>query len=255
MPKKWDVAGNWQIFEQAALRCAADQIDVLVTPECWLDGYVAAEKDWTVERFAEVAQTVGDSVYIDRVRQLAIDLNTNVVFGFTEKGEDKFFNCALVVDRKGEIVGRYNKTHLQAHDKRFVPGDGLPVFELDFGTVGIVICADRRWPETIRSLRLQGAELLLMPSYDMWHIENEWWMRTRSYENGLFLCFAHPNVAFITDPQGELIAKLQSNQPGLLVHDVDLDRVDIHHIADRRPEIYGAITEPNPVPALRKHKD
>jgi len=72
----------------------------------------------------------------------------------------------------------------------------------------------------------------------MWHLDNEWWMRTRSYENELYICFAHPNVSLVTGPRGELAAKLQSNVPDVLVHDVDLaDRPDVMFPA-RRPDIY-----------------
>ena len=249
--RKWDVEGNWRQFEQCVRRCQGDDVDVFVSPECFLDGYAATEDDWTPKRFAEVAQRVDQSAYLDRLRQVARDMNANLVFGFTEKRNERFYNCALVVDRAGEFVGRYHKTHLQAHDKRFAPGKELPVFELDFGIVGIVICADRRWPETIRVLRLKGAELLLMPTYGACHLDNEWWMRTRAFENELFLCFSHPEVAFVADPDGALGAKLQCNRPGVLVHDVDLERVGTYHLADRRPEIYGILTEPNPVPTLR----
>ncbi len=254
MCRKWDVEGNWQLFEQAVRGCKSDQVDVFVSPECFLDGYAATEDDWTLQRFAEVAQEVGDSIYIDRLRQLALEMCANMVFGFTEKSEGRFYNCALIVERSGSIIGRYNKTHLHAHDKRFAAGDDLPVFELDCGVIGVVICSDRCWPETVRSLRLKGAEILMMPAYGSWHLDNEWWMRTRSFENELFLCFSHPSVAFITDPEGKLVAKLQSNRPGILVHDVDLDEAGIFRVSGRRPDLYGILTDPNPVPALRGPK-
>jgi len=110
----------------------------------------------------------------------------------------------------------------------------------------MVICADRRWPETIRTLRVKGAEIILMPTYGMWHLENEWWMRTRSYENEMFICFTHPNVALITNPKGEVAAKLQSNLPGVLIHDIDLDEVTTTNmLKDRRPELYGILGDTN----------
>jgi len=149
------------------------------------------------------------------------------------------------VDRNGRVVGHYHKTHLQAQDLRFSPGEDLPVFNMPWGKTGVLICADRRWPETARVLRLKGAGIVLIPSYGMWHHDNEWWMRTRSYENENFIAFIHPNVAFVSDPKGQMVAKLQSNLPGILVYDVDISRVtDTTHIVDRRPELYKAITEP-----------
>jgi predicted amidohydrolase len=108
---------------------------------------------------------------------------------------------------------------------------------------GMVICADRRWPETIRTLRVKGAEIALTPTYGMWHLDNEWWMRTRSYENEMFVCFAHPNVALITNPQGQVEAKLQTNVPSVLIHDIDLNQTTTHMLKDRRPELYAALAD------------
>ena len=243
MPRKWDVFGNWAIFEEQFDR-HSNEVDVFITPECFLDGYAVTEKDWTAKLFDGVAQDVQESGYIQRVRELAKETQTHVVFGFTEGLEGHFYNTALLVGKDGKVVGKYHKTHLQHSDHRFARGEDLPVFDLDFGRVGMVICADRRWPESIRVLRLKGAEVCLMPTYGMWHVNNEWWMRTRSYENQMFVCFTHPNVALITNPKGEVEAKLQSNVPDVLVHEVDLLRVtNDNHLANRRPELYGVLAD------------
>ena len=245
-PVKWDLEANWAVFEKVFLENVGKGVDMVVTPECHLDGYAAAAQDWTAERFAAIAQDVESSPYIGRVRELAEKHKTGILFGFTEVEDGKYYNCALMIDRNGRIVGHYHKTHLQKHDLRFAPGVDLPVFETPWGKTGVVICADRRWPETARVVRLRGARLTLIPSYGMWHIDNEWWMRTRSYENENFLAFAHPNVAFVSDPTGQIVSKLQSNVPGMLITDIDLSEVtDVKHIVDRRPELYREITEPN----------
>jgi predicted amidohydrolase len=110
--------------------------------------------------------------------------------------------------------------------------------------MGILICADRRWPESARVERLKGARITLIPSYGMWGLNNEWWMRTRSYENGNFLAFAHPREAFVTDPSGDLIGQLQTNVPALLVCDVDLSKTNDTDVHDRRPELYNEISRP-----------
>ncbi len=245
MPVKWDLEANWRTFEQTLAAHASDGIQLVVTPECFLDGYVTPAKDWTPERFAAIAQDASTSVYIKRLRELAARYKMYIVFGLTENRGGKFYNTALIVDRAGNIAGRYSKTHLQNHDLRYAPGDDLPVFDTPWGKVGILICADRRWPETARVLRLKGARIVLIPSYGMWGLDNEWWMRTRAYENENYLAFAHPQVAFVADPKGGIAARLQSNVPGMLVCDVDLTRVtDKHHIKDRRPELYGEIVKP-----------
>ncbi len=244
MPGKWNVDHNWAIFEEQFRRHQGDGIDVFITPECFLDGYAVTEKDWTVTKFAEVAQNVADSDYIHRVQELARQTTTHIVFGFTELLDDFFYNCALLIGSDGVVVGKYHKTHLQNHDHRFAPGQDLSVFDLDIGRVGMVICADRRWPESIRTLRLKGAKICLMPTYGMRHLENEWWMRTRSYENQMFVCFTHPQVALITDPKGGIAAKLQSSAPDVLIHEIDLSAAtDDNHLANRRPELYGILSD------------
>jgi len=248
MPEKWAVEKNWEIFETLVRRHAKDGVDVFIAPECFLDGYAVTENDWTVERFSGVAQALDDSRYVERLKGLAVETDAHIVFGLTERQGEDFFNCALIVGRGGEIVGKYYKTHLQSHDLRFKAGQDLPVFNLPFRNgvsmqAGVVICADRRWPETIRTLRVRGAEITLMPTYGMWHHDNEWWMRTRAYENEMFVCFTHPNVALITNPKGQVEAKLQTNVPSVLVHDLDLGEVTTHMLKDRRPELYAPLAD------------
>jgi predicted amidohydrolase len=132
---------------------------------------------------------------------------------------------------------------LQEQDLRFSPGGDLPVFDTEWGKVGVLICADRRWPESARIERLKGAQITLVPSYGIWDERNDAWMRTRSYENGNFLAFAHPRISFVSDPNGNFVSKLQTNVPALLVTDIDLSKVNNVDIHDRRPELYSPISK------------
>ena len=244
LPEKWDLPRNWEMLKTALAEIAPLQPDLVCTPECYLDGYVTPEEDWTPERFREIAQEVGKSPILAELRYLIREMGCYCIFGCTEKVGESFYNAALLLNRQGELQGRYYKTHLQSHDLRYTPGPDLPVFDLDFGRIGILICADRRWPETARTLRVRGAELIMNPTYGMWHEANEWWMRTRAYENEVFYAFAHPRVAFIANPRGDLVAKLQSDLPAMLIHDIDLDEITDQMFRDRRPDIYQPLTEP-----------
>ena len=241
MPTYWDLEGNWQTFERTVEAHAGESVDLIITPECYLDGYVVNAKDWNPQRFASVAQDVKTSPYLQRLRALAAKYKVYILFGFTENSEGKFYDSAILVDRSGATVGIYRKTMLQEQDLRFTPGQDLSVFDTEWGKIGILICADRRWPESARVERLKGARITLIPSYGMWDLRNEWWMRTRSYENGNFLAFVHPQTTFISDPGGELIGRLQTNVPDMLVSDVDLSKSNDTDIRDRRPELYGEI--------------
>jgi len=239
VPVKWGLAANWSIFEVLFVRAVDRGAQIICTPECFLDGYVAPDDDGFPEPgFGAVAQSLAGEGYVARARALAAEYGVYLVFGFTQRAANGYYNAAAFMGPQGDLLGCYHKTHLLNHDLRFLPGEDLPVWETPLGRIGIMICADRRWPETARTLRVLGAELIMNPTYGMWHLDNEWWMRTRSYENELFICFTHPNVALITGPRGELSAKLQSNVPDVLVHDIDLAACSDVMFAARRPEVY-----------------
>ena len=158
--------------------------------------------------------------------------------GLTTSEEGKYYNTAILFGSDGQEIGRYHKSHLYVHDLNYEPGNDFPVYDTPWGKIGMLICADRRWPEAARSLRVRGAEMILIPTYGMRHETNTMWMRTRAYENECFLAFCHPNVSYICNPEGDIDAWLESNVPGLLVHDIDNSRC-LHEMFDmRRTYIY-----------------
>ncbi len=242
VPVKWDLKANFETFLR--LLDDAKGADIFITPECWLDGYAAPDKASTPDKLREVAQPLDTSPYLERVAEEARKRNMYICFGFSSVEDGQIFNAAGLWDNQGQRLGVYHKTHLQTHDLQYSPGMDLPVWPTPWGNVGTMICADRRWPETARTLRLKGAKLILNPTYGMHHLANEWWMRTRAYENQCYIAFAHPEVGFVTTPRGGLAAK-RADAPGVLLCDVNLTRAkDDNHIRDRRPDLYGVIAAP-----------
>jgi predicted amidohydrolase len=98
---------------------------------------------------------------------------------------DLVFNSAPLFDREGKLLGVYDKNMVYEPelDLGATPGEGLPVFQTDFGKVGIIICYDSWFPETVRLLALKGAELVLWPAEGGY---NEL-MHARSADNGVFI--------------------------------------------------------------------
>ena len=245
VPVKWDTERNFATFLRMLDKASRAHADLFVTPECWLDGYAAPDKASTPERLRGVAQDLNDSAYLKRVAEEARKRSMAICFGFVSEEEGRIFNAAGLWGADGRLIGVYHKTHIQTHDVQFSPGESLPVWPTPWGPVGIMICADRRWPETARTLRLKGAKLILNPSYGMYGESNEMWMRTRGYENQCFIAFVHPKVSLLVGPEGNIDARRKGEKPGVLVCDVDLARAkDDNHIRDRRPELYGIITVP-----------
>ncbi len=255
VPAKWDLEANFGVFLRMIEKADAADAELFVTPECWLDGYAAPDKTSTPERLRTVAQNVESSGYLKRVSEEAAKRSMAICFGFVSEEGGKIFNAAGLWGSDGKLIGVYHKTHIQTHDVQFTPGESLPVWPTPWGPIGVMICADRRWPETARTLRLKGARLILNPSYGMHGESNEMWMRTRGYENQCFIAFVHPNVSLLVGPDGNVVTRKKGGTPGIAVYDLDLSRAkDDNHIRDRRPELYGIITEAKTVHSEEEKK-
>ena len=220
-------------------------IDVVVTPECFLDGYGATEEYVTGESIIDYAVDANNSPYVREVSSWAKANHTWVVLGCTRAAEGDSFNSALAIDRDGGIAFIYDKVHCQTHDQKFVAGGSLPVFESDFGTFGMMICADRRWPETVRTLAIKGAQIIFTPTYGMHDELNLMMMRTRSYESEVYIAFTHPKQSLVTDPRGDIVVYDDDESTDVVTCDVDLllaDKVRAgasSHLKDRRPDVYA----------------
>jgi len=253
LPVEADREANLGILERLARPLIGKNLDILVTPECFLDGYMVKTKKWSRDDLKANAEPGEKGKYVQALARLASHLQSYLAAGFSECLDGQNLrNAVYLFDRRGEVRGKYYKIHVNRFYSR---GSNLPVFDCDFGCVGIVICADRRWPENVRVLRLKGAELVLVPSYGMHHEHNRIWMQTRAYENGLFLCFTHPLQSLITGPSGRVEAILESNVEDVLLHDIDLSQIvprktrkknisDSHPIQNRYPELYGELVKP-----------
>jgi predicted amidohydrolase len=217
------------------------EVDVVVTPEGFLDGYVATEKLITKDDMVKYAIEPPTSRYTQVVSDWAKENKAWVIYGCARKAINGVFNTALIYNRRGSLAGMYDKLHLQRHDNKYIPGKGLNVYESDFGLFGVMICADRRWPETARTLTLQGARVIFNPTYGMHGDLNLCMMRTRSYENGIFIVFTHPGQSLITGPNGAVVCNNEDKSQTYTVTEIDLSKAladKSGHIVDRRPDVY-----------------
>jgi predicted amidohydrolase len=104
---------------------------------------------------------------------------------------DLVFNSAPLFDREGKLIGVYDKNMVYEPelDLGASPGEGYPVFQTDVGRIGIVICYDSWFPETVQLLALKSAELILFPSAG-YYTEL---MHARSADNGVFIAASSLN--------------------------------------------------------------
>ncbi len=245
-PAKGDLPANFQRLMHLLDEMAPERPDVVVTPECFLDGYVTTEDHVTSENLRGYAVDPATSRSTQHVGTWAAQHNAWVVLGCARAAPEGVFNSALIYNRAGELAGIYNKVHCRGHDRKYVAGSSLPVFESDFGPFGVMICADRRWPETVRAMALKGARVIFNPTYGNYGEMNNCLMRTRSFENEIFIAFTHPAQALITDPRGRIVEDHMSPNSAWAITEIDLAEVDAKRaseksfLATRRLDVYGA---------------
>jgi predicted amidohydrolase len=122
------------------------------------------------------------------------------------KIKDKFYNAALLIDRKGNIKGIYKK--INTHDEDVDAGRKLGVFKTDFGKIGIGICWDLKFPALFKKLKERGAEIVFLPArwcYEFKVYNSKRKMRekklfkslvgARAYENFFFMAAVNPVIA------------------------------------------------------------
>jgi predicted amidohydrolase len=160
----------------------------------------------------------------ERLAALARKHSAYFAFSLVERSGTGVFNTGVLIDRQGTIAGTYRKTQVPFEEVTagVAPGDVFPVFDADFGRVGLLICHDTSFPEPARELSLAGAELILVPIAG----GREALVRARAIENGVYVATSGYDYASeIVDPQGRVLASAPRSQgPAAAVTEVDFTR-------------------------------
>lgn len=167
----------------------------------------------TRKTYVEVSEPVPGPT-TRRLGALARELNSYIVAGLYEREGAVVYNTAVLIDRQGRVAGRYRKTHLprEEWEKGLTPGENYPVFETDFGRIGLMICWDLQFPEPWRALGLQGAELVLLPIWG----GSEPLLQARAIENHTYLVSSGYDIkSCIVAPDGEILAEATRVTPAI----------------------------------------
>jgi N-carbamoylputrescine amidase len=207
------------------------------------------------------------------MRGLAKDLGIAMVVPVYEvEQEGIFYNTAAVIDKNGNYLGKYRKTHIPHvapgfwEKFYFRPGNlGYPVFDLGFAKIGVYICYDRHFPEGARCLGLNGAEIVFNPSATVAGLSEYLWkleQPAHAAANGYFVgainrvgTEAPWNIgefygqSYFCDPRGQIFAQASRDKDEVLTADLDLDRIaevrkTWQFFRDRRPDMYGDLVKP-----------
>lgn len=175
----------------------------------------------TGKTYAEVAETIPGPTTA-RLGELARKRSSYIAAGIYEREGTAIYNTAVLIDRNGNVEGKYRKVYLPREEVEagLTPGSDYPVFRTDFGTVGLMICYDVFFADPARALASKGAEVILMPIWG----GDETLAKARAIENKVFLVasgYDHPT--YVMDPDGERLS-VAANRGTAAIATVDLNK-------------------------------
>ncbi len=244
---------------------ASHHADVVVLPEMFSCPYKASN-------FPVYAQEDGGKNWV-RLSEAAKENKVYLVAGtMPERDGEKIFNTAYVFDRDGNQIAKHRKAHLfdcNLPGVHFFESDSLnagnavTTFQTEFGTMGIMVCFDIRFPLMATVMQMRGAKAIFVPAAFNMTSGPNWWelmFRTRAADNQLFMIGAAPArdekasyVAYgnsiVVSPWGKVIARLDEKE-SVLYADIDFSEEEklrdwYHIICAERPELYELIDKTN----------
>ncbi|MDT3439793.1 MULTISPECIES: carbon-nitrogen hydrolase family protein [unclassified Pseudofrankia] len=239
---------------------------LLVLPEAALGGYLLElTSDADPGPVGSAPLLDPDGPEIARLVDLAGDMV--VCIGYSERAGHHRYNSAVCVGG-GAVLGRHRKVHLPLGEvASYEAGDQFRAFDTPIGRIGMLVCYDKAFPESARSLALAGAEIIVClsawpmsrthPSDDLaldrWRYRFDVYDEVRALENqvvwvsanqvGQFGSLTFVGNSKIVHANGTVLAAT-GDDPGMAMAHVDVEealhvaRRSMNHLRDRRPEAY-----------------
>lgn len=263
-PKLMDKSANLGLILRHLESAAARGAQLIVFPECSLSGYCFE----SLQEAIPYAESIPGPA-TTAVASACSKLNVHAIFGLLEHDGTSLYNAAVLAGPNG-LVGKYRKIHLPGLgvDKFVQPGNlGFTVCETPAARIGLNICYDGCFPESSRVMALRAADLVVLPTNWPTGAEEfaEYLVNARSLENHIFSVavnrvgeergFRFIGRSRIVDVSGKTLAQASADQEEVIVAEIEPEKArnkrivrvpgkhEIHRFNDRRPELYGEITE------------
>lgn len=224
---------------------------LILFPEMFLTGYLIKDK------LVELAESPQDGPALTALRAKAKELSMGVLVGLpVANPQGKPYNAIVMIDRDGSVAGIQAKTHFfGGEEKMFDPGRKLAAFDTSFGRMGILVCYDGEFPETARTLALDGAKLICMCAANMTPYEDYHfvYMRARAMENCAYTLycnyvgtekrFRYCGQSGAFHPTGKILAEGSGDGEEMLYAPIDMADTTspdgfLNYLDHRHPELY-----------------
>ena len=271
MPCTWNRQATLDKADHLVREAAQKGANIILLQELFETPYFCQLQKF---QYMELATPLEENPAVEHFKKLAKELDVVLPISFFERAGNTQFNSIAIIDADGKILGVYRKTHIPdglpyAEKFYFTPGDtGFKVWNTKYGRIGVGICWDQWFPETARSLALQGAEILFFPTAigSEPTLEKDSRIHWRNTMAGHAAANMMPVMAsnrigretdedsemtfygssFIADNHGEIVEQADDCTETVLVHEFDLDELARERrewgiFRDRRPEMYKTI--------------
>ena len=230
--------------------------DLLVLPELFNTGY----QFQSLAEARSLSELVPDGPTTGFLMDWARETGMTLVAGLAEREGKVLYNSAVIVGPNG-FIGKFRKAHIFDSENNFFEPGNLPftVFDAGFARIGIMICFDWRFPETARTLALQGADIIAHPSnLVLPHCPQA--MITRCLENRVYAVTSDRvgtekrapgdplrfiGQSQVVDPGGTVLVRASGDQEEAHVVEINLEKARNKQIngrndlfADRREDLY-----------------
>ena len=213
---RYSLEENLKVMLDLADQAGQKQADVLLFTESGYDRGIMPISAKGVSFPGEIT---------DHFSEKAKKYRCNILVNLAEEENGFYFNSTALIDRSGNIIGKYRKTHLPKCELEigFSHGDELPVFDMDFGKVGVLTCFDIEFFEAGRVLRNKGAEIIFVPTIGNYLMNSQ--MQAKWHGLYVVVSGAHvPQPSRIIGPNGEIIADVDGTEDGLAFAEIDLSK-------------------------------
>lgn len=160
-----------------------NDVELVVLPEMWSCGFDYPDLDVHSENFRET---------LKKLSKIALEKEIVIAGSIPEKEGSRIYNSLYIIEKDGEIAGKYRKIHLFSRGgehKGFVRGEKPEVIETSVGRLGLMICYDIRFPELSRALTDLGADILVVSAQWPSQRQEHWevLLRARAIEDQIFV--------------------------------------------------------------------
>jgi predicted amidohydrolase len=246
-------------------------VDLIVFPELANTGYVKGRLEEFNMQFIEQAEPIPGPT-TDALGAVARQHSVHIVVGLAELHPHipaTLYNSAVLIDSEGQVVGVHHKLHIPAEEKHyFYPGSTTQVYYTALGTIGLLVCYDSEFPELPRLFSLQGAEILVgiynwgwqVGTYGPGRLSRVAAVRALENKNFFIACgkvgVEDEHVFYgnstIAGPDGEIMVESKPEHDEkesvlracLKREQLLRERAINTTYRNRRPELYGLLTEP-----------